>query len=72
MNSDNTDRLKMYLCDSACVEVRQQLVRMWVPGVELRSLDLMISPLFSRLTSLTLFTVMGKLRNELGISIEGM
>lgn len=72
MNSDNTDSLKMYLCDSACVEVRHQLVRMWVPGVELRSLDLMISPLFSRLTSLTLFTVMGKLRNELGISIEGM
>lgn len=32
MNSDNTDSLKMYLCDSACVEVRQQLVRMWVPG----------------------------------------
>lgn len=58
----------MYLCDGARVEVRQQLVRMWVPGVELRTLDLMTSPLFSRLTSLILFTVMGKLRNELGIS----
>lgn len=68
MNIENTDSLKMYLCDGACVEVRQQLVRMWVLGVELRTLDLMTSPLFSRLTSLILFTVMGKLRNELGIS----
>lgn len=68
MNIENTESLKMYLCDGACVEVRQQLVRMWVPGVELRTLDLMTSPLFSHLTSLILFTVMGKLRNELGMS----
>lgn len=68
MNIENTESLKMYLCDGVRVEVRQQLVRMWVPGVELRILDLMTSPLFSRLTSLILFTVMGKLRNELGIS----